>query len=238
MIWARALFLGWGDLLRGRIFGLVLRGIGLTIALLLGLQALIFWGLHHFAGGAIWLPVWGQVQLGPVLSWGSLLLFPVMGYFLMAPVAAGFAGLYAERVATEVEAIHYPTRKGTEPDFWDGLIESLAVMGVVAVVAVATLIASPFLGPLAPLLFYGANGWLLGREFFQMAARRHLDSDEAAGLRKRYAGNVTMLGIAIALALTVPLLNIAVPVLAAAAFTHLFQSLNGSVGPSSSPARG
>ena len=56
MSWARALFLGWGDLLRGRIFGLILRGIALTIALFVALQALLFWGLRSFTGGTIWLP--------------------------------------------------------------------------------------------------------------------------------------------------------------------------------------
>ena len=47
----------------------------------------------------------------------------------------------------------------------------------------------PFLGPLAPVLFYGANGWLLGREFFQMAARRaHPRGGGAADLRRAHAG--------------------------------------------------
>lgn len=238
MTWARALILGWGDLLRGRIFGLVLRGIGLTIALFVALQTTLFWALRSFTGGTIWLPMLGEVPLGSLLGWGSLLVLPVLGIFLMAPVAAGFSGLYAERVAAEVEEIHYPNRKGSEPDFWDGLIESLAVMGAVLLVSVVTLIATPFLGPLAPVLFYGANGWLLGREFFQMAARRHLDDAEAAALRKRHAATVTMLGVAIALALSVPFLNIAIPVLAAAAFTHLYQLISGSAGPIPSRPRG
>jgi CysZ protein len=238
MSWARALFLGWGDLLRGRIFGLILRGIALTIALFVALQALLFWGLRSFTGGTIWLPMLGDVAVGSLLGWGSLVLFPILGFFLMAPVAAGFAGLYAERVAAEVEAIHYPNRQGSEPDFWDGLLESLAVMGAVLLVSAVSLIASPFLGPLVPVLFYGANGWLLGREFFQMAARRHLDDVQAAALRKRHGATVTMLGVAIALALTVPVLNIAIPVLAAAAFTHLYQIISGSAGPIPSRPRG
>lgn len=238
MIWARALVLGWGDLLRGRIFGLVLRGIGLTIALFVALQTALFWALRSFTGGTIWLPLLGEVQIGALLGWGSLLVLPVLGVFLMAPVAAGFAGLYAERVAAEVEAIHYPRHQGTEPDFWDGLLESLAVMGAVLLVSLVTLIATPFLGPFAPVLFYGANGWLLGREFFQMAARRHLDAADAVRLRQRHAGAVTMLGVMIALALTVPLLNIAIPVLAAAAYTHLYQSVSGSADPNPSRPRG
>ncbi|SDD20047.1 Uncharacterized protein involved in cysteine biosynthesis [Paracoccus isoporae] len=234
----QALLRGWADLLRPRIFSLLLRGIGLTIGLFILLQIAIFWALRLFVGGSVTLPFWGEITLGPALSLGSLALFPILGFFLMAPVAAAFAGLYAERVARQVEAIHYPARPGAEPDFWDGLLESLPVMGSVLVVGLLTLIATPLLGPFAPLLFYAANGWLLGREFFQMAARRHLDAPAATALRQRHGTSVTLLGVMIAFALTVPVANIAVPVLAAASFTHLFHLLSAGTGPSPSHPRG
>lgn len=228
----RALFLGWGDMLRPQIFGLVLRGIGLTIGLFILLQIGLFWAIRTLAPGSLTLPFWGEVTLGPALSWGSLALFPIIGFFLMAPVAAAFSGLYAERVADRVEAIHYPATQGGDVDFWDGLLELLPLMGAVLLVGLVTLIATPFLGPFAPLLFYGANGWLLGREFFQMAARRHLDEASATAIRQRHGPTVTALGIMIAFALTIPVANIAVPVLAAASFTHLFHLLSGSTDPS------
>ncbi|WBU59539.1 EI24 domain-containing protein [Paracoccus albus] len=226
MIWMRALALGWGDLFRPSVFGLVLRGIGLTILLFLALHTVLFWGFREFISGEAWLPFIGDVPLGSLLGWGSLILLPFVGIFLMAPVAAAFSGFYADRVAGEVEATHYPRRQGASPDFWDSLLESAAIMGAVLLVTIATLLATPILGPLAPVVFYGANGWLLGREFFQMAANRHMESDAASALRRQNAATVTMLGIAIAFALTVPILNIAIPVLAAAAFTHLFQIIS------------
>ena len=219
----RALILGWADMLRPRILGLVLLGIALTILLFVALQAALFWALRLFGPDSITLPFWGELTLGSALSWGSLALFPVLGFFLMAPVAAAFAGLFSEQVATRVEEIHYPTARGAEPDFWDGLLESLPVIGLVLLVGVLSLVLTPFLGPLAPVLFYVANGWLLGREFFQMAASRHLRAPQATALRRRLSGQVTALGILIALLLTVPVLNVVVPVLAAAGFTHLYQ---------------
>ncbi|WBU64412.1 EI24 domain-containing protein [Paracoccus aerodenitrificans] len=230
----RALLKGWGDMLRPQIFGLVLRGAALTVLLFIALQAVLFWALRSFTPGSFTLPFWGEITLGPVLSWGSLALFPVLGFFLMAPVAAAFSGLYAERVSARVEALHYASRQGVESDFWDGMLESLAVMGLALLIGIVSLVATPFLGPFAPVLFYGANGWLLGREFFQMAARRHLSDPEATWIRQRNAASATILGIMIAFALTVPLLNIAVPVLAAASFTHLFHLVSGSVGPNQS----
>lgn len=218
----RALILGWGDLLRPRILGVVALGVGLTLLLFVALQALIFWAAGHFAPDSLTLPWIGAVALAPALSWGSLLLFPLMSIFLMAPVAAGFSGLFAERVSEAVEEIHYPASKGLPVDFWPGLWESLAVMGAVILVTLVTLLLTPMLGPLASLLFYGGNGWLLGREFFQMAARRHLHEPQATQLRRSLSVQATALGVLIALLLTVPVLNVVVPVLAAAGFTHLY----------------
>lgn len=238
MIVLRALTLGWGDLLRPRILSLALAGIGLTLVLFVVLQAVTFWVIRVLTPGSLTLPWFGTIDVGNTLSWGSLALFPLIGFFLMAPVAAGFAGLFAERVSDAVEEIHYPDRRGQPLDFADGLLEALAVMAAVIGVAILSLILTPFLGPLAPVLFYGANGWLLGREFFQMAARRHLHEAQASELRRRNTGRVTAAGAMVAIALTVPVVNIAVPLLAAAAFTHLFHLLSGRSGPDSRYRRG
>lgn len=220
----QALVLGWLDLLRPRVFGVLAAGVGLTLALFVALQAAAFWALRVWGPEAITLPWIGRIPIGEALSWGSLALFPVMSLFLAAPVAAGFAGLFSERVSSTVEAAHgYPA--GRELDFLDGLMDSLVVLGAVVLVSVGLLLLTPLVGPLAPVLFYGANGWLLGREFFRMAARRHLDADSAETLRRRRAGAVTALGVGVALLLTIPVLNIVIPVLAAAAFTHLFHLL-------------
>ncbi|WP_265501911.1 EI24 domain-containing protein [Paracoccus beibuensis] len=233
MIPVRALARGWADLLRPSVLRLVLLGVALTIGLFVALQALIFWAIRIWLPGGLTLPWLGQVEFGAVLSWGSLALFPVMGIFLMAPVAAGFAGLFAENVADAVERLHYPNRRGRSPDFLDGLLESLAVLVAILGVTVLSLVLTPFLGPLAPVLFYGANGWLLGREFFQMAARRHLAEGPAHALRRANTARVTLTGVLVAIGLTIPLVNIALPLLAAAAFTHLFQMVSGSAGPAS-----
>lgn len=234
----RALILGAGDLLRPRILSVLLTGCALTLLLFVTLQAGVFWLIRFLVRVDLAVPGLGGLDLGRLLSWGSLALLPLMGFFLMAPVAAGFSGLFAERVAEAVETAHYPGRPGRSPDFWDGLLESLAVMAAILAVALLSLMLGPLLGPFSPLLFYGANGWLLGREFFQMAARRHLDEGTATALRKANAAAVTMTGAAIAVLLTVPLLNIAVPVLAAAAFTHLFHITCEKSGRNSPALRG
>ena len=233
-----AMVRGWQDLLRPRILRLVLVGIGLTLLLFAALQAGIFWLLRLWVPGGLTLPWIGTLEFGALLSWGSLALFPVLSVFLMAPVAAGFSGLFAENVAEAVEAIHYPASRGRSLDFLDGLLESAAVILAVLGVTLLSLILTPFLGPLAPILFYGANGWLLGREFFQMAARRHLPEAEAHALRRDNSGKVLATGVMVAIGLTIPIVNIALPLLAAAAFTHLFQMVSGSAGRGSRYPRG
>ncbi|MBU2958166.1 EI24 domain-containing protein [Paracoccus sp. C2R09] len=224
----RAIIRGWTDLLRPSVLKLVLIGLGLTVLLFVALQAAIFWAIRIWLPGGVALPWIGTLDLGQTLSWTSLALFPVMGIFLMAPVAAGFSGLFAERVAEAVEEMHYPTRRGISPDFLDGVLESLAVIAAVLGVTILSLILTPFLGPLAPVLFFGANGWLLGREFFQMAARRHLPEGSAHDLRRSRSVAVTLTGVMVAVALAIPFVNIAVPLLAAASFTHLFHMVSGS----------
>ena len=217
----QALTLGVLDLFRPRIFAVLATGVALTLGLFLALQALAFWALRAWGPESIALPWIGPVPIGEALSWGSLALFPVMSLFLAAPVAAGFAGLFSEQVADRVEAAHrYPQGRGL--GLVDGLLDSLVVLGAVVLAGIGVLVLTPFVGPLAPILFYGANGWLLGREFFHMVARRHLPAEDADSLRRHRSGAVTALGVCIALLLTVPLLNVLVPVLAAAAYTHLF----------------
>jgi len=225
----RALALGILDLFRPRIFAVVATGVALTLGLFIALQVLAFWALRAWGPESISLPWLGSVPIGEALSWGSLALFPLMSLFLAAPVAASFAGLFSEQVSERVEAAHlYPRGRGL--GFLEGLSDSLVVLGAVVLVSIAVLVVTPFVGPLAPVLFYGANGWLLGREFFHMAARRHLPSDRADALRRDRGGAVMALGVGIALLLTVPLLNILVPVLAAAAYTHLFHIVSAKRG--------
>jgi uncharacterized protein involved in cysteine biosynthesis len=69
------------------------------------------------------------------------------------------------------------------------------------------------------------NGWLLGREYFLLAALRHLEPDAARALMRDNIGQVWLAGTLMAAPLSLPLISLFVPVLGAATFTHLFQRL-------------
>lgn len=231
---ARAL----GDLRRPGVFSVILIGILFSLALLIGLQAAITLGLRAWGPDHLTLPWIGEIGLTGILGWSSLLLFPLMSFFLMVPVAALFAGLFTDRVARAVETAHYPHAMGRDVPFRAGLIEGLAVLAAVVLVGIVTLILTPFVGPLAPVLFYLGNGWLLGREFFAAAAARHMPPAEGKALRQSRATQVTIAGVLLALLLTVPVLNIAIPVIATATFTHLFHLIRAAGGPSPRYPRG
>ena len=81
--------------------------------------------------------------------------------------------------------------------------------------------------PLAPFVFWLVNGFLLGREYFALVARRRLGPEAAAELGRRHAGRIWLAGTAMAVPLSVPVLNLVVPILGVAVFTHQFHRMAG-----------
>ncbi|MGL5012323.1 MAG: EI24 domain-containing protein, partial [Paracoccaceae bacterium] len=113
----------------------------------------------------------------------------------------------------------------TPPPMIDTIIGSLNFFGLVMFINIIALIAYAFAGPFAPVAFWVLNGYLLGREYFGLAAERRLPRTEARSLRRANAGRVWLAGILMAAPLSIPLVNLLIPVLGAATFTHLFHRL-------------
>ena len=76
--------------------------------------------------------------------------------------------------------------------------------------------------------FFIGNGYLLGREYFEAAARRFTGRAEARALRRENGPTVFVAGLLIALFLAVPLLNLFTPLFAAAFMVHVHKRLSGS----------
>jgi uncharacterized protein involved in cysteine biosynthesis len=79
---------------------------------------------------------------------------------------------------------------------------------------------------LALPIFFGLNGYLLGREYFQIAAMRRIGRENAKELRRKHSGKIWLAGCLMALPLSIPLVNLVIPILGAATFTHLFHRLS------------
>jgi len=203
------------------------RGIGLTLLLLAAVTAVLVWGIGWLVGDSVTLPLLGQVQwVDNVISWAFVALMFVMSVFLMVPVASAFVSMFLDDVAEAVEDRHYPSLPKVDGvPLRDGIIDGISAMGVlIAANIVALLLTLVF--PIAGLpVFYAVNGFLLGREYFTVAAMRRLGHAGAVQMRKRHGATIWMAGVLMALPLTVPILNLIVPIIGAATFTHLFHRL-------------
>lgn len=210
----------------------LLLGLGLA----LGLLALFYAGFATLVGWmvpeSVRLPLLGEITwVDDLASWGSLVLMLVLSVFLMVPVASAMTGIFLEDVAEAVEARHYP---GLPPagriPFTEALRDTLAFLGVLIAANVLALVLYLMFAPLAPVIFWGLNGFLLGREYFTVAAMRRVGRQGAAELRRRHLPVIWLAGVLMAVPLSVPLVNLLVPILGAATFTHLYHELTGARG--------
>lgn len=226
-------FRALGQLGDRRFRSVLWRGIGLTLALLVAVYVLVLNAIRVFVPDQVTLPWIGPVGgIDAVLSWGSIPVILLASVFLMVPVASAFTGFFLEDVAEAVEDRHYPALPALTPvPFLTTVLDSMVFFGVLVLANLLALTIYPFAGPLAPVLFWVVNGYLLGREYFTMVAMRRVGRAGARMLRRRHAGEIWLAGTLMAAPLSVPLVNLLIPVLGIATFTHLFHRLQAR-GPS------
>jgi CysZ protein len=73
--------------------------------------------------------------------------------------------------------------------------------------------------------FFVLNGYLLGREYFELAAMRHLSFPQAVDLRRQRSFDVFIAGVIVAVFVAVPLLNLFTPLFATAFMTRMMKRL-------------
>ncbi|MDF0599179.1 EI24 domain-containing protein [Psychromarinibacter sp. C21-152] len=203
-------------------------GLGLSVALLFGVYAAFLGLVNWVAPDTVLLPYFGEVAwVDDLLSFASIALMLVLSVVLMMPVASLFTGLFLEDVAAAVEAKHYPELPPVPRIPWrDVLADTLSFFCLLVGVNVVAFVLAIVFAPFAPFIFYAVNGFLLGREYFQIAAMRRVGRQ---GAREIYRANVLPIWIAgmlMAVPLSVPLLNLIIPILGAATFTHMFHRLS------------
>ena len=203
---------------------IVLKAIGLTIALFIGGVVAVEYALSY-------LLVLKWSWLETVAQWGAGLALIAGLFFLIVPVTAIFAGLYFDRVADLTEQRHYPQdRPGQAPGSLAGFLTGLQFAGLALLISLLVF----------PFIFFGigiivlplANAYVISREYFVMAAARHTGLEQAKALRRAHALKVWAAGLAPALFGLVPLANLAMPVFAASYFVHIAKAITGSSGDS------
>ncbi|HSG55397.1 MAG TPA: EI24 domain-containing protein, partial [Paracoccaceae bacterium] len=203
-------------------------GLGLTVALLFGTFALFLTAIQVLLPDTLTLPLIGEVQwVNELASGATFVLLLVLSIFLMVPVASAFTGLFLEDVAKAVEDRHYPSLPpAPRIPFREVVQDTIGFFAVLVGANIAALLLYVLFPPAAPFIFWGVNGLLLGREYFQLVAMRRLGRSGAKAMRARHSGQIWLAGVLMAVPLSVPLLNLIVPILGAATFTHLFHRLS------------
>ena len=215
-----------GQLSDGRFVGVLAWSLALTLGLLAGLSLGAVW-LVGLLPVSFDLPLIGEVAtpLAAVrgLALGAMVLLSAL---LMFPVAAMFVNLMLDRIVDAVEARHYPELAPARPM---GLGEAVkGAIGFTLVVLGVNLAAMIFYlvsGPFAPLIFWAVNGYLFGREYFELVALRRLEPAAMRRLRGRHLWRIWLAGTLMAVPLSVPVLNLLVPVVGVATYTHMFHRL-------------
>ena len=203
------------------------RGMGLTIALLIAACLLVNFGINQLLSSA-WAAnlIGDQSWLGALINIGGALFTIALSIWLMVPVTSAIIALFLDEVAQAVEARHYPhLPKQTATKLQDQILVGIRFLGILLLANIGALILSMIVPLLGPFVFWATNGYLMGREYFQMAAMRRLPRAQAQELFQRHQGSIWTAGILIAIPMSIPLVGLFIPILGAATFTHQFERL-------------
>ena len=216
----KAAFTALADVLSPDFRSVLFKAVGLALALLIAV----------IAGAVVLLDIlklapwgWGNAVIEVVAGLG----LTVLAFFMIPPVTAVFAGLYLDRIAGLVERKHYPQdAAGRELPMLKALLFGLQFGLLVLIVNLAVLPTLLFgIGAIALLI---ANAYLLSREYFEMAAMRHMPVEDAKLLRRENATQIFAAGFIPAVLALVPLVNLTVPLFSTSYFVHIFKSLKRS----------
>lgn len=214
-----SLGLAFGEMANPRFRAVVMRALMFAVLLLVGLGFLGVWGAANV--GTAWGVDWGvPAAIGTIIAWLVALVVLVM------PLAAFIMGLYLDSVAEAVERRHYPDDPpGKGAGFLGALGMSLRFMFKLVLVNALALVAYVFLPVLNVLIFLLVNGYLAGREYFEMIAARHYKPAEIRRMRKKNRLKLLSAGAIIAALLAVPGVNFVAPLFGVALMVHVFKSI-------------
>jgi CysZ protein len=211
------------------------KSIGLALALIfilaVALDRLIIWlvgtgstSVETTLGPHAYFPVTAIAWLLSIAAGLGIVAGSVM---LMPAVTAVVASFFADQIADQVEREHYPA---DPPGKALPLPRAIVEGGKTALIAIAIyLCAAPFLliAGAGAVIFFFATAWLLGREYFELAAMRFRPPAEAKALRKHNASTVYVGGLIIAAFVSIPVVNLATPLFAMAFMVHMHKRLGG-----------
>lgn len=213
----KALSLAFGQLGDPRIQKVIFISIGLALAVFAGLIFLAIYLIGAFSGLEGW---WASIAQGL----GGVAAF-VVAWFTFPVVAVVTSALFSDRVIDAVMARHYPDRPMPHQVSVVAAVLDGIKIALVALIANILLLPLLFFPPIYAACSYGLNGYLLGREYFEMPAYRRLPRAAAKEVFQRQKGKFVLAGVVIAFLSTIPFLNLIAPVIGIAFMVHIFESV-------------
>ncbi len=199
------------------------RSLALTLALLfllwLGLTQLVRWLVQEQS----WGDTYAFIDPFAVFLAGAG-LFVALAYFLPA-ISALVAGYFVDEAAEIVERSDFPQEPpGREMSLGASLVFGLR-FALLSIAVNVVALAFFFIPIINVVIFFGANSYLFGREYFELAALRFRERGEALALRRRYAVTVWIAGMVIAGLVLIPIANLLTPLFAIALMVHVHKRL-------------
>lgn len=194
--------------------GVVLRSLLWSVACFAALHAAAIWAIHQLLDLHGWLG-WAAEVAGTV---GASLL----ALWLFLPVAVVIGTLYFDRIARAVERRHYPTLPPARGAPIGSQIWFAGSIGVrILLLNILALIAALVLPGIGLILAWLIGGYAIGRGLFAAVAMRRMSRPAAEALYRRARPSVLAQGCLLALAGSIPVVNLLIPVVGTAAMVHV-----------------
>lgn len=148
--------------------------------------------------------------------------------FLMPAVTAFVGSFFVDEIAEAVEREHYPAEPiGRALPFFLALIEGIKFAALALLIYICALPFIFFAG-LGVVILFLANAYLLGREYFELAAMRFRPPYDAKAMRKANSVYLFIAGMFVAAFVSIPIVNLATPIFAMAFMVHVHKKLSGA----------
>ena len=152
----------------------------------------------------------------------------ILAFILFPGLISTVIGMFLDEVAEAVEARHYNDLPGARPTkIGEQIASGVRLLAWTLVLNIAALPVYLFVPGINLFVYYGLNGYLLGREYFELVALRRMDLVAARRLRRRHRVYVTMAGAAIVAILSIPVVGWFMAVVATAFMVHVVEALRG-----------
>jgi uncharacterized protein involved in cysteine biosynthesis len=155
----------------------------------------------------------------------------------MPAITSLVASVFVDEVADHVEREYYPAeRPGVALPLGLAMSEGIKT-ALLTILVYLIVLPFVFFAGLGFLGFFIATAWLLGREYFKLAAMRFRPPEEARAMRKENAATIFTAGLIIAAFVSIPIVNLATPLFGMAFMVHMHKRLSGSRPEWIEPAR-